>query len=302
MVKIAFADIYKYTLPANHRFPMIKYELLPQQLLLEGIAETTDFFAPEPLEEKWILRTHDSSYWQKLKKQTLSAKEARKIGFPMTPELVYRGRVIARGTLDCALHALKNKTVALNIAGGTHHAFSDRGEGFCVLNDIAIATNYLLDNCLVDRIMIIDLDVHQGNGTATLFSDIPQVFTFSMHGKKNYPLFKEKSDLDIEMEDATSDDVYLDVLYQTLPDLLDRFDPQFVFYLSGVDVLENDTLGRLSMSIDGCYQRDLFVFESCINRSIPVAVSMGGGYSAKLSDIINAHCNTFRAAFSVFSS
>ena len=188
----------------------------------------------------------------------------------------------------------------MNIAGGTHHAFYDRGEAFCMLNDQAIATNYIIQEGLFKKILIIDLDVHQGNGTASLFNSNPNVYTLSFHGKKNYPFRKEKSDLDMEFDDNTNDDEYLKVLRETIPRVIDQFEPEFIFYLSGVDVLENDKLGRLSLTIDGCKERDRFILETCKDNCIPVQVSMGGGYSVILKNIIEAHSNTFRLAQEIF--
>ncbi len=295
MLKIAFAPIYRYELPPGHRFPMEKYEILPEQLLYEGTVRDENFFHPSPIDEPVILLTHEAAYWDKLKHQTLSAKEIRAIGFPMTPRLVERGRYIAAGTIECALYA-KQFGVALNIAGGTHHSFSYKGEGFCVFNDIAIAANYMLHHGLAKKILVIDLDVHQGNGTAQIFRDEPRVFTFSMHGAKNYPVRKETSDMDIGLPDGTEDKAYLKILGNTLPQLVDAVQPDLIFYQSGVDVLASDKLGRLSLSLEGCKTRDRIVLETCRNNGIPVAVSMGGGYSERLSQIIEAHANTYRLA------
>jgi acetoin utilization deacetylase AcuC-like enzyme len=188
----------------------------------------------------------------------------------------------------------------MNIAGGTHHAFYNRGEAFCMLNDQAIAANYILNKGLANRVMIIDLDVHQGNGTASLFNNNSNVFTLSFHGKNNYPFRKEKSDLDIEFEDRTDDKEYLKVLRETIPKVINEFEPEFIFYLSGVDVLENDKLGRLGLTINGCKERDRFILDICKKNSIPVQVSMGGGYSVVLKNIIEAHSNTFRLAQEIF--
>jgi acetoin utilization deacetylase AcuC-like enzyme len=299
MLKIAFAPIYRYELPNGHRFPMEKYALLPEQLLYEGTVRQENFFEPTPAEESVILLTHEAGYWEKLKNQTLSVKEIRAIGFPMTPRLVERGRYIAAGTIECALYA-QQYGVALNIAGGTHHSFSYKGEGFCVFNDIAIAANYLLNKGLARKILVVDLDVHQGNGTAQIFSQEPRVFTFSMHGEKNYPVRKERSDLDIGLPDGTEDAPYLRILRNTLPQLIDAVAPDFVFYLSGVDVLATDKLGRLSLSLAGCKERDRIVLETCKRNGIPVAVSMGGGYSERLAHLIEAHANTYRLAQELF--
>lgn len=295
MLKIAFSPIYKYELPQGHRFPMEKYELLPEQLLYEGTVEQDNFFAPSPLQESTILLAHEAAYWEKLKTLNLTRKEIRAIGFPLSENLVRRGTYIANGTVHCALYA-QEYGVAMNIAGGTHHSFTNRGEGFCLLNDIAIAAHYLLTNDKAKNILIVDLDVHQGNGTAQIFKSEDRVFTFSMHGAKNYPLRKETSDLDIGLPDKTEDNRYLQILENTLPLLLDQVEPDFIFYLSGVDVLETDKLGRLSLSLEGCKRRDKMVFEQCKKNGIPVAVSMGGGYSKRLSDIVDAHANTFRVA------
>lgn len=278
---------------------MDKYTLLPEQLLYEGTISEAHFFGPQPLGEEAILRTHTAEYWEKLRTNTLSRKEARAIGFPMRPELIARGRVIAQGTLDCARYAFK-EGVALNVAGGTHHSFADRGEGFCVFNDIAIAANELLHSGEIRKALVIDLDVHHGNGTAHIFREEPRVFTLSFHGAKNYPNRKPPSDLDVGFPDGTEDEVYLQRLYDILPGLLDEVQPDLVFYLSGVDILASDKLGRLSCSLAGCRERDRFVFECCHARNLPVAVSMGGGYSERLATIIEAHANTYRMAEAVY--
>ncbi len=298
-MKVAYSPIYKYKLPEGHRFPMEKYELLPEQLLYEGTLAKSNFFEPDPISEEQILRTHTSEYWDKLRNGSLSRKEERATGFPFHESLVWRGRHIANGTIQCAYHAM-NDGVALNIAGGTHHAYSDRGEGFCIFNDFAIAANELLHHGDVNQLLIVDLDVHQGNGTAKIFESDSRVFTFSMHCEHNYPLQKEKSDLDIGLPDGTSDDEYLSILKATLPKLIYQVKPDLIFYLSGVDVIETDKLGRLALTKEGCKQRDEFVFTECLRYQIPVAVSMGGGYSHKISDIVEAHANTYRTAKEIF--
>lgn len=298
-LRIAFSPVYKYELPEGHRFPMAKYELIPEQLLYEGSVSAANFFEPGLLAEPVALRTHKKVYWDKLVAVTLSDKEIRAIGFPISDKFITRGRHISQGTLECALYALEFGC-AMNVAGGTHHAFADRGEGFCCLNDQAVAANYLLDNGLAKRILIVDLDVHQGNGTASIFQHDERVFTFSMHGERNYPLRKEQSDLDIGLPDGMTDQAYLNILRETLPRIADRFQPDFVFYQSGVDILESDKLGRLSISRDGCRARDRFVFEFCRQQRLPVAVSMGGGYSPRIADIVEAHANTFRMAQEVY--
>jgi acetoin utilization deacetylase AcuC-like enzyme len=295
MLKIAHHPIYVHSLPAGHRFPMLKYELIPEQLLHEGLITNENIFSPDALEEEIILWTHDKDYWLQLHDLTLPIKEQRRIGFPLSFKLVEREIRIAKGTID-GCHFAFEYGVAFNVAGGTHHAGTNWGEGFCLLNDQAIAANYLLKKELASSILIIDLDVHQGNGTAQIFENNPNVFTFSMHGANNFPSRKEKSDLDIPLPDGTGDEEYLSLLRATLPDLIARQKPNFIFYLAGADVLASDKLGKLDLSKTGCKERDLFVFEQCIKNKVPVQVSMGGGYSPDIKDIVEVHCNTFRVA------
>lgn len=299
MIKIAYHPIYAHPLPEGHRFPMLKYELIPAQLLHIGAITQENLFAPEPVVEQEILSTHDADYWRSLRDLTLPAKEQRRIGFPLSAQLVERELRITQGTILGTQYALQSG-ISFNVAGGTHHAGSNWGEGFCLLNDQAIAANYLLRNEICLRILIIDLDVHQGNGTAEIFKKEPRVFTFSMHGDKNFPFRKEKSDLDLPLADGTSDDAYLDLLSQTLPEIIKSFQPEFVFYLAGVDVLETDKLGKLKLSKSACVERDRIVFKVCRAQNLPVQVSMGGGYSADIKDIVDAHCNTFRAGIDIF--
>lgn len=295
MLKIAYDPIYAHPLPEGHRFPMLKYELIPLQLHYQGIITKENLFSPEILDEQWICPPHEKAYWQKLKNLNLTYQEEKRTGFPLSAQLVERELRIAQGTIDCC-HFAMDFGVAFNVAGGTHHAGSNWGEGFCLLNDQAIAANYLLQNNLAKSILIIDLDVHQGNGTAQIFENNAKVFTFSVHGEKNFPFRKEKSDLDIGLPDGVSDEEYLKIISETLPQLFDQVKPDFVFFLSGVDVLGSDKLGKLALTIEGCKQRDILVFEACKKRNIPVQVSMGGGYSADIKIIVDAHCNTYKAA------
>lgn len=299
-MKIAYDHIYVHPLPEGHRFPMEKYELIPLQLLREGVITPAHIFSPAPLEEEIILLTHDRAYWNKLKHKTLSEREQRRIGFTQSAALTQREITICQGTIDCALHALHHG-IALNVAGGTHHAYADRGEGFCLLNDFAIAANYLLQQKLVKQVLVIDLDVHQGNGTAALFADNERVFTFSMHGANNYPFHKEASDWDIALKDGTDNSTYLRLLEQSLPGLIERVKPDMVFYLSGVDILETDKFGKLKVTQAGCRERDEMVFRCLHQHHIPCTVAMGGGYSANIRDIVNAHCNTFKIAAEVWN-
>ena len=262
---IAFDPIYAHPLPEGHRFPMLKYELIPQQLLYEGTITEGNLCSPYPCPDEIILLTHKKEYLDKLKNQTLSAKEQRHIGFPQSSVLTQRELIITQGTINCCYSALANG-VALNVAGGTHHAFAERGEGFCLLNDFAVAA----------------------------------IFTFSMHGRNNYPFRKEKSDLDLELEDGTTTNDYLQKLAAVLPPLIERVKPDFVFYLSGVDILDTDKFGKLKVTIDGCKERDRFVFSTLRKFGLPCAVAMGGGYSPQVKTIVEAHANTFRLVKSIY--
>ena len=299
MLKIANDTLYNHKLKENHRFPMIKYELIPQQLLRENTCNKYNFFTPGEIDDDVILQTHDKSYYEKLIKQQLVKKEIRAIGFPMSNKLIEREKKIVQGTIECSLHSI-NFGISMNIAGGTHHAFTNRAEAFCILNDQAIAANFLIKNGYSKRILILDLDVHQGNGTAEIFRNNKNVFTVSFHGEKNYPFRKEKSDYDYGFKDGITDKEYLKKIKYEIPRLIEFFEPDFIFYLSGVDIIENDKLGRLSVSINGCKERDRFILDYCKSNKVPIQVSMGGGYSPILRDIIEAHSNTFRLAQEIY--
>ena len=299
ILHIAYDPIYAHPLPEGHRFPMLKYELIPGQLLYEGSIQPENLFSPDLCPDEIVLWTHTEEYLGKLKEQTLSPREQRHIGFPQSPELTRRELIITQGTIACCHYAFSNG-VALNVAGGTHHAYAGRGEGFCLLNDFAVAANYLLKKRLAAQIIIIDLDVHQGNGTAKLFEHQPRVFTFSMHGRHNYPFHKEKSDLDVPLEDGTDGPAYLHLLEGVLPKLLATVKPDFAFYLSGVDILQTDKFGKLKLTLEDAKKRDAFVLSQLHDRHIPCAVSMGGGYSPDVKVIVEAHCNTFRTAFEIY--
>ncbi|VXB78833.1 conserved hypothetical protein [Flavobacterium sp. 9AF] len=299
MFPIAYHPIYKHPLPDGHRFPMLKYELLPQQLLYEGTVQPNDFFEPKICDLEYVLAVHTKEYVNQLINLSLEPRAIRKIGFPLSADLVERELRIAQGTLLGCQKSFDTK-ISFNIAGGTHHAYATHGEAFCLLNDQAIATQFLLNNKLAKKILIIDLDVHQGNGTAEIFKSNSNVFTFSTHGKSNYPFKKEKSDLDIEFLDNTNDDVFLKTISEIIPRLIEQQKPDFIFYLAGVDILASDKLGKLSCTIDGCKKRDEIVFELCHEYQIPVQVSMGGGYSPEIKTIIEAHTNTYRVAKSIF--
>lgn len=299
MLKIAYHPIYKHDLPEGHRFPMEKYPLLYQQLIYEGTCLEANFFEPQIPNNKYIYLVHDPTYVSDLMNITLDQKSARKIGFPLSEELISREMIIADGTIKASEFAMEYG-IAMNIAGGTHHAFTNKGEGFCMFNDQAIGARYLQEKKLATKILIVDLDVHQGNGTAEIFQHNNTVFTFSMHGKSNYPFHKEKSDLDIPLEKGINDNEYLSLLKQTLPRLIEKQQPEFIYYLCGVDIIESDQLGTLSLSLEGCKERDQFVLQTCKDLNIPVMCSMGGGYSSDIKIIVDAHANTFRLAQEIF--
>lgn len=295
MLKIAYSPLFCHSLPVSHRFPMAKYDLIPKKLLTDGIITQDNLFHPKLLSEQEILSTHTADYWHKLKTGTLTDKEIRKIGLPMSASLIKRERYITHATYECALYA-KEYGISLSVSGGTHHGFADHGEGFCVFNDVCVASNLLLARGQAKRILSVDLDVHQGNGNASIMANNPAVFVFSMHGKKNYPFIKPPSDLDIELDDGTGDEAYLMMLGETLPKIIREFDPDMLFYQAGVDVLATDKLGKLSLSMAGCYERDKLVLTTAHKAGIPVAVVMGGGYSPDIEMVVAAHCGVFGVA------
>ena len=295
MLKIAYNAYYVQPLPEGHRFPMDKYDLLPKQLLHEGTVDEDAFFSPNIIDPNHVLAVHNEDYFDALLALKIDKRAQRKSGFPHDERLILREQIIMEGTRKCAEYALEYGA-AMNIAGGTHHAYTNRGEGFCLLNDQAIAAQWLLDEKKASQILIIDLDVHQGNGTAEIFQDNPRVFTFSMHGENNYPLKKEVSDLDIPLPDRIKDKEYLYLLEKNLDQILTNITPDFLFFQSGVDIIETDKLGRLGITIQGCRQRDEVVFRYANELDVPIVASMGGGYSPEIKNIIEAHANTYRAA------
>lgn len=278
---------------------MEKYDLVPRQLLYEGTCTPENFFVPKPASDAAILEVHEAEYIYNLEHQNLDRKTIMAIGLPLSEQLIQREKILAGGTMEAAEYAL-NHGIAMNIAGGTHHAFTNKGEGFCLFNDQAIAARHLQREKGIGQILIVDLDVHQGDGTAQIFKNDPSVYTFSMHGENNFPFQKEESDLDIPLPDGTTDTEYLNILKQQLPVLLAELKPQFVFYQCGVDILSTDKLGKLNCTIRGCRERDEFVLKSCRDLNIPVECSMGGGYSKEIKTIVEAHANTFRLAQELF--
>ena len=299
MFPVAYHSIYKHPVPEGHRFPMDKYELLPVQLLREGIVQESDFFSPEPVALEAVYAVHQKAYIDRFIAGALSSQEARRTGFAQSPQLVERELRLTQGTVSGAEKAMTTG-IAFNIAGGTHHAGYDFGEGFCMINDQAVAAQYLLDHYGIKQVLIIDLDVHQGNGTAHIFRNEPRVFTFSMHGQHNYPFRKEQSDQDIGLEDGTTDDIYLPLLEKVLPGLVSKVKPDFIFYQAGVDILHTDKMGRMACTLEGCKQRDEIVLTAARQYGIPVQCSMGGGYSANIRTIVEAHANTYRVAAQLY--
>lgn len=300
MVKIAWHFKYILPIPAGHRFPMIKYELIPMQLLHHGIIEPQQIFEPGQPDIQDILLTHTKEYVDKLLTLSLTEREVRRIGFLQSRALIERELLIMQGGIDCARIAIEHG-IALNVAGGTHHAFSNKGEGFCILNDHAVAANYLLEHRFAKKILIIDLDVHQGNGTAQIFTGNKNVFTLSIHGRHNYPFIKETGDWDIPVNDGIEDDEYLALVKMALNKAIDTFIPDFIMFQSGVDILSSDKFGKFKISMDGCRKRDEIVISTCKKLNIPCIVAMGGGYSEDIKLIVQAHCQTFETAMNYYA-
>jgi acetoin utilization deacetylase AcuC-like enzyme len=297
-MRVFYTPRYYADIGENHIFPIRKFELVRDRLLLEGVVRPKDFVEPKPALIQDVLLVHTEHYVSRLCDGTLTSTELRRLGLPWSESLVRRSFHAVGGTISAARAAFQ-EGIGSNLAGGTHHAFADRGEGFCVLNDVAIAIRVLHRDGLIQRAAIVDCDVHQGNGTATIFESDATVFTFSMHGAKNYPLFKARSSLDVELPDGTSDEVYLRTLNDNLPSVF-RHDPQIVFYLAGADPFEGDKLGRLAVSIAGLRARDEHVLKECYERKIPVVTVMSGGYGEDISDTVEIHCNTIRAVRDIF--
>jgi acetoin utilization deacetylase AcuC-like enzyme len=296
---VSYTPRYYADIGEGHVFPIRKFELVRDLLVSEGTLRPSEIVEPEPASIEDVLLVHTEDYVTRLRAGRLTTRELRRLGLPWSKALVRRSFLASGGTLLAARRALEDG-VAANLAGGTHHAFPDRGEGFCVLNDVAIAVRVLLRDERISRAAIVDCDVHQGNGTAAIFRDDPRVFTFSMHGAKNYPLFKERSTLDVELPDKTGDEEYMKSLRENLPHAL-AHEPDIVFYLGGADPFEGDKLGRLALSIEGLRERDEFVLYECLSRSIPVVTVMSGGYAADIRDTVEIHANTIRAAHALAS-
>jgi acetoin utilization deacetylase AcuC-like enzyme len=294
-----YSDRYIIELPPHHTFPIQKYRLVREGLLADGTLQPGDLLEPDLAHPRDVRLVHTAEYWERLTAGTLEPAAIRRLGLPWSESLVRRSRASVQGTLTAARIAIRDR-IGINLAGGTHHAFADRGEGYCVLNDIAIAIRVLQRDAWMQRVAIIDCDVHQGNGTAAIFAGEEDVFTFSMHGAKNYPLVKVPGSLDIPLEDGARDEEYLKELQEAVPWIFEAFRPGLVFYLAGVDPHERDRLGRLRLTHAGLRARDEYVLRACRDAGIPVAVTLGGGYGHDLQDTVLAHGNTVRAARAVF--
>ncbi|HEX8088804.1 MAG TPA: histone deacetylase [Blastocatellia bacterium] len=294
-----YSDRYVIALPEGHQFPIIKYAMIRRLLDAEKTLAPRQVSEPLPALRDEILLVHTADYYDRLAAGHLTEREVRRLGLPWSEALVGRSRLAVAGTLAAARAAL-NDGVGANLGGGTHHAFADHGEGFCVLNDIAVAIRALRAAGLMRRAAVVDCDVHQGNGTAAIFASDPETFTLSLHGEKNYPLLKQQSTVDVALADETGDEEYLGLLSHHLAIVLDRFRPDVVFYQSGVDPYRDDRLGRLALTFDGLKRRDLMVFQECRSRSIPCVITLGGGYARRVADTVEAHCNTVRAARAVY--
>ncbi len=294
-MKIFYTDHFHFPIPADHRFPIEKYSLLRQQILRDNIVDSIKFRVPRAATYQEIVRAHSPAYFERLQNCEMTPKEMRRIGFPWSAELVERAKRSAGATIEAGLAALK-ENIAVSLSGGTHHAFRDRGEGYCLLNDSVIAARALQSENTLKKILIIDCDVHQGNGTAAILTNDATIFTFSLHGKNNFPSRKEKSDLDIALEDETGDREYLKALEKGLIRALDISEAEMVIYLAGADPYENDRFGRLRLSKPGLLERDRMVFRYCHKAAIPVAVTMAGGYAKNIQDSVDIHFQTVKQA------
>jgi acetoin utilization deacetylase AcuC-like enzyme len=298
-MRVAYSPRYYADIGAAHVFPIRKFELVRDRLLGEGTLSPKQIVEPQAASVEDVLLVHTEDYVRRLRAGTLTEREIRRLGLPWSKALVRRSFLAAGGTMLAARWALEDG-VGSNLAGGTHHAFADHGEGFCVLNDVAIAIRASRRDGLIRRAGVVDCDVHQGNATALIFAEDESVFTFSMHGAKNYPLFKTRSTLDVELADGTGDESYLATLAAHLPRVFEH-GPEIVFYLGGADPYEGDKLGRLSLSIDGLRERDELVLRECRARRIPVVTVMSGGYAANIAETVEIHCNTLRAVRKVYA-
>lgn len=290
-----YCDQFVLPLPEGHRFPMAKYSRLRARVLEQGILSPAELEVPPAASDDQLLLAHDGGYVRRVVAGELTVAEVRRLGFPWSPQMVERSRRSVGGTIAACRAALAER-VAVNLAGGTHHAFADRGEGFCVFNDVAVAIRVAQQEGHVRRVAVLDCDVHQGNGTAAIFHGDDDVFTLSIHGAGNYPFEKVPGDLDVALPDGTGDDEYLAALETALDRAVDRFTPELAVYLAGADPFEGDRFGRLALSRAGLAERDAAVFRRCASRGIPVAVVMSGGYAPHVDHIVDIHAETVRQA------
>ena len=294
-VKIFYTDTFSISLPDNHSFPVTKYTRLREKITAAGIVDPDDLRIPEPASDNEILRVHESEYWRRLQNGDLTPKEIRRVGLPWSPEIVVRARHSAGATIAACRTALE-EGVAVNLGGGTHHAFSDRGQGFCWLNDTVIAARTMQTESRADHILIVDCDVHQGNGTAAILANDSTVFTFSIHGKNNFPFHKESSDLDIALDDGCGDDEYLTALDTGISKSMNGIEADLVIYLAGSDPYLDDRYGRMSLTKAGLAARDHLVFQRAYDAGLPVAVTMAGGYSRQVADTVDINFQTILTA------
>jgi acetoin utilization deacetylase AcuC-like enzyme len=299
-MQVFYTPRYYAEIGEGHVFPIRKFELVRDRLLAEGTLQPSEIVEPSPASREDVLLVHTEDYVSRLCDGRLTPKELRRLGLPWSESLVHRSFYAVGGTL-AATRASLAQGYSSNLAGGTHHSFAERGEGFCVLNDVAIAIRATRARKLITRAAVVDCDVHQGNGTATIFAGDNETFTFSMHGANNYPLFKAQSNLDVELPDGTHDAEYLECLARHLPAVF-AHDPEIVFYLAGADPFAKDKLGRLALSVEGLRERDAYVLRECYQREIPIVTVMSGGYGKDINDTIEIHCNTIRVVKEIFES
>jgi len=298
-MKLFYCDEFVLPLPPGHRFPMDKYRLLRERLQASGVFQEDDFLTPPAATFAELTRAHAPDYVLRVERGELTKQEIRVIGFPWSLEMVERSKRSSGATLAACRTALKDGASA-NLAGGTHHAFYDRGEGYCVFNDAAIAARTLVAESILERVLIVDCDVHQGNGTASILSNEAHIFTFSIHGANNFPFRKETSDLDIELADGTGDIAYEQALVRGLRQSFATNSPQLVIYLAGADPFEDDKLGKLKLTKAGLKHRDEIVFEFCRARRVPIAIAMAGGYARNIYDTVEIHANTVITARGIY--
>lgn len=295
-MKAFYADHFVLPLPEDHRFPMSKYARLRERLLHDGSIAPEDFIIPDAATDADILRCHDADYLERMRRGLMTEKEMRRIGFPWSPAMVERSRRSSGATIAAARTALSGDGIAVNLAGGTHHACRDHGEGYCVFNDTAIAARAMQAENRVKRVVIIDCDVHQGNGTADIVRDDPTIFAFSIHGENNFPFRKVAGDLDIGLPDGTTDDFFLAMVEEGTRRAIFSSNPDLALYIAGADPFSGDRLGKLKISKAGLAERDALVLDLCSAAGLPVAIAMGGGYAHNVEDIVDIHAQTIRLA------